>query len=804
MEKTMALQKIHCTHCDELTANPIFNVEDSERGTPFCCNGCKAVYNLLNEKGLEEYYEIKDNSDSKKRSSPVKEVDDKFTYLDDPEFQKDFCKNENGQVSASFYLEGVHCLACLWLVEKTPEFIDGVNKARLDLGKSVADFVVSDKVKLSQVASEISRFGYTPHPLKKGEEVEKLKQKEERTNLLKIGIAGACAGNTMLYSVGLYAGADGLFAKSFEYIAFIFTIPVMFYSASPFYKGTIHSLKRKLLSIDVPIAFALWVAFVASVYHLIIGSGKVYFDLINTLVFLMLLSRYFMKKASESGLSSDGLSHFFQSTNVLRKKESGEFETIHAKYIKKGDILKIMPGETFCVDGEIIEGSSYINTSVLTGESHPVKANISHKVYSGSVNQEHPLLIKVEKMGNETRMGEILNNVEKSRNERAPIVTKVDLLTKYFVGIVLVLAIAVLVYFAIAGELTTGFNRALALIIISCPCALGLATPLAMTRSLSKATKLGVIVKNEAILESMSHLNNLVIDKTGTLTHGQFEVIDAKELSQKRASIVHSLEKKSHHPIAQALCRYLEGQYNLVEIAFDDFKEQLGKGVVGQVNGFKYEVCTIKDEDRNSNQKVFTQIGLYENDELIGHFILRDTLREDAKASLTALQKMGLRTIMASGDNQDVVAYVAQELSLSHDNALSNMTPEKKAELINSLDSTIMIGDGANDALAISRADLGIAVKGSVTVSLRAAEAYLTISGLKPVVNLVELSKETIKLVHRNLFFSLLYNLIGAYAAVFGYVTPLWAAIFMPASSVTVLISTLIATRKMRKMGGEN
>lgn len=806
MSEQLVLQNVRCLHCNEETLNPIFNGEDTNHTSPFCCNGCRSVYNLLNEKGLEEYYDIRNNSADIFTSSPVKESHEKFTYLNDSEFQKDFCSTDKeGRLHASFYLEGVHCLACLWLIEKTPEFVDGVQKARLDLGKSVADFVV-DKDDLSHLATELSKLGYNPHPLKKGEEVEKLKKKEERNTLLKIGIAGACAGNTMLYSVGLYAGADGLFARSFEYIALLFTLPVMFYSATPFYKGTLFSLSKKILSIDVPVAFALWVAFFASLFNLFIQNGHVYFDLINTLVFLMLLSRYFMKKASESSLSSEGLSHFFQSTKVLRlNRQTNEYEHIHAKYIKNSDIIKVLPGETFAVDGSVIEGEGHINTSVLTGESSPIRVQKDSLVYSGTINQENPLLIKVTHTGDQTRMGEILKDVEKSREKRAPIVTKVDMLTKYFVTIVLVMAFIVMTYFYFQNDFETGFVRALALIIISCPCALGLATPLAMTRSLTKAAQLGVIVKNESILERLSNLKNLIIDKTGTLTLGKFDVTSAQGLNKENASIIYALEKRSNHPMAQAICDYIQKNFTLAPIKITNYKEELGKGVSGIYEQENIEIMTLKAEDRKDSQNiVFTQIGFYREGILQTKFYLRDHLRSDATAALDKIKGLGLNTIMASGDHKDVVAHVAQELGLNEGQFFSEMTPEKKADLVSTLKSTIMVGDGANDALAISRADLGIAVKGSVSVSLRAAGAYLSRPGIMPIADLIELSSETLKLVHRNLFFSLLYNAIGALAAISGHVTPLWAAIFMPASSITVLLSTVYATTKMRKMGGEN
>ncbi|MDD0853395.1 heavy metal translocating P-type ATPase metal-binding domain-containing protein [Halobacteriovorax sp. GB3] len=805
--KEVVVQKIQCKHCEEETLNPLFNQEDTQKLVPFCCNGCRAVYNLLNEKGLSQYYNIKEKAQTK-GNGPVELAQDKFSYLNDKDFINDFCLiQENGDISVDFYLEGVHCLACLWLIEKTPEFIPSLRSARLDLGKQVATFVVKKDHSLSEVASEVSKLGYRPHPLKKGGKIEKLKRLEERKTLLKIGVAGACAGNAMLYAVGLYAGADGLFAKYFEYITFLFSLPVLLYSATPFYQGARSALKRRTLSIDVPVAFALWLAFTVSLVHLIQGSGEIYFDSIATLVFLLLLSRYFMKKASQKGLEAGSLGHFFNSGQVLRKdKDSGKFISTHAKYLKAGDIIRVLEQEMIPADGIILEGSGQINSSLLTGESLSQKVKAGDEVFSGTENLVSDLIIKVQKAGEHTRVGEILKEVEKTHSQKAPIVSKADIISKYFVGIVLFLAIATVGYFAFSGDINTGISRALALIIISCPCALGLATPLAMTKSLSKASELGIIIKDETILEKIGHLKNMVIDKTGTLTRGKFSVVKSElsslvdSNSQKLyASLVYTLERKSKHPLARALCDFIEREYNLLDIEVLDYEEIIGKGVQAQYEGDLYQVRTVNESDR-SVKDISTQVGLYKEDKLLWTFSLCDQLRSDAKSSLTKLKAMNVEPLMASGDHHEVVEAMGRELGLSSSKALSELSPEAKAKLIESMDSTIMVGDGANDALALGKADLGIAVQGSVDISLRAADAYLTKAGIAPILNLIILSKETLSLINRNLAFSLAYNAFGAYAAMVGWVSPLWAAFFMPASSLTVLFSTIYGTRTMKRL----
>lgn len=781
---------ITCVHCDEVALPAIYQESDSAREKPFCCEGCLTVYNVLHQKGLESYYEIKNNSAIFKRRSPVEVKESAFKFLDDVEFLKEFSYfSANGERTMEFYLEGIHCLACLWLVEKLPEFLPGVFSSKLDLERSVATVVLNAEGKFSTVARELNQLGYRPHPLKRNQDVANLKVKEERQSLLRIGIAGAAAGNIMLYAVSLYGGASGEFAQLFNALTVAFAVPVLTYSSFPFYQNAWNALKNKTLSIDIPISISLIIGAVMGIYNLVLGIPDNYFDSLTTLVFLLLLSRYFLQKIQEKGLSANDLHFFYQSDSVLRASENNpdEFTEVHPRFIKAGDILKIRAGEFFPADGLVLKGTSNLNNSLLTGESVPVKVYAGDKVFSGTQNIDQDLIIKAEQVSDESRLGRLLKNVENGWAHRSHIVNLTNNVSKYFTLVVFLLSATLFTYLFQKHDLRHALEGAITLLIVTCPCALALAVPLTFTRALSRASEQGIIIKSDEVIEKLAKVKNVFIDKTGTITHGKLKIVNFKLVKNPNLSIediIYNLEIRTRHPVANALIESIKGT-SYRTLALEDFKETLGKGVSGRIENHFYEI--------NKN-------GIFEDYELIGTFEVKDTVRADSKKTLVELNKSGVGIKILSGDKKEVVQKIAEEVGLPTASALSELTPEQKSDLIKTTPRSMMIGDGANDAIALSHAHVGVAVMGAMDISLRAADVYLTTPGLIPVEKLFVLSQETMKVIKRNLVLSLLYNSVSVIAAFAGIINPLIAAIIMPLSSLTVLISTLIGTKRLRNL----
>lgn len=777
-----------CVHCDEEILVPVYSSNDSQHSEPFCCNGCLTVFNVLHMKGLEQYYEIKNQSQIFKRRSPVDSKNQKYTYMDGADFTGEYSYlNLNSSRTIEFYLEGIHCLACLWLIEKLPEYLSDVEISRLDMNKSVATISLTKDGLFSNVARELNNLGYKPHPLKRNQSSRELKTREERKMLLKIGIAGAGAGNIMLYAVSLYAGADGSYATAFNALTVAFALPVLFYSATPFYFNAWNAIKNKTLSIDIPISMALLMGALFGIYNLIIGVTENYFDSLTALVFLLLLSRYFLNKIQENGLSATDLNFFYEGESIL-KKEGEHFIEIHPQYLRVNDIIKIAVNEMIPADGLILEGQTLINSSLLTGESVPEKAGVNDEVFSGTINLSHEIIIRVDQTREDSRLGKILKQVESGWINKSAIVDLTNQISKYFVAAVFALAIALVLYFISTGHMAIGIERALTLLIVTCPCALALATPLTLTRTLSRAGKQGIIIKNNEVIEKLSKIKTVFLDKTGTLTYGNLKVETFSEVEVSKLplnEIIVSLEKNSMHPVAIALKEFARESGDSLIHEVDDYQEIGGIGVSGKINGHFYEIKKGK---------------IFEDQVIVAQFELLDKVRPDSKNAITHLHAAGLEVFMISGDQQKIAEEIASQVGLSKSSIFFETSPEEKLAKIENNPQALMIGDGANDAMALSRANVSVAVLGSLDISLRAADIFLTTPGISNVPKLIIISRETMKVIYRNLGLSLMYNLLSVYAAFAGMISPLVAAIIMPLSSLTVLASTTIGTKKLNEL----
>jgi heavy metal translocating P-type ATPase len=777
-----------CVHCDEAAITALFNDDDSAHKNPFCCYGCLTVYNIIHDKGLASYYQIKKDAAIFKRRSPVEYKNSKFDYLNDEKFLEEYSHHNIHQERVmEFYLEGIHCLACLWLIEKLPEFLTDVKSSKLDLERSVVTVVLKSQGNFSAVALELNNLGYRPHALKVNQDSVDLKIKEERLTLIRIGVAGAAAGNIMIYAVSLYGGATQEFSSIFNFLTVLFAIPVLTFSAYPLYKNAWQALKHRTVSIDIPISLALVMGAVMGGYNLLVGIPENYFDSLTTLVFLLLLSRYFLHKIQERGLSATDLHFFYQSESVLKAKDDSltEFIQIHPRYIQVNDVLMIPPGEFIPADGVVVKGSSNLNNSLLTGESYPVKVSCNQNVYSGTQNIDQEIYFKVKKVKNDTRLGGLLKNVEDGQFNRSKTISLTNKISKYFTLSVFGLSFALFIYLFVSHDLKTALEQAMTLLIVTCPCALALATPLTFTRSLSLAARQGIIIKSDEVIESLAKVKNIFLDKTGTVTHGKLKVNNfqlVRKPSLEVEDIIFNLEHNSRHPVAQALMKFVRSK-NTRPYLVTDKLEVPGLGVSGYIENSFYEI---------------NRHGIFENHLPVARFEVEDTVREDSRKILNQMKHHGLSVSILSGDSLEAVQKISKEVHLN--NYRSDLSPEEKSNLIKSTPHTMMVGDGANDALALSSADVGVAVLGAMDISLRAADVYLTTPGLAPVEKLIVLSQETMKVVRRNLVLSLLYNSLSVTAAFMGIISPLVAAIIMPLSSLTVLISTIIGTKKMRDL----
>lgn len=757
------------------------------------------MYGILHERGLTEYYALKNAGAFFRKAIPAAELNHTYAYLDDPEFRKLYSiDSPEGYSQMTFYLEGVHCAACIWLLEKLPQFVDDVFSVSLDMSQSTAVVRLNPQGSFAKAAREFHRLGYRPHPVRSGEQ-EALQKRENRMMLIRIAIAGTAHGNIMLLAVSIYGGAIGQLAQLFNWISFGLFLPVLLFSATPFYKDALTAFRLRSISIDIPIVVGIIAGGLASFYNLLVGSDHMYFDSLSGLVFFLLSSRYVLRRAQQNALQSSKLLHFLTPSVVRRRKADGALEEVSVDFLRPGDVIEVRPSEPIPIDGIVVRGKSKLNCALLTGESDLIAIEEGRPVYAGTVNEGSVLELRVNASGYATRLGQILKAVEDGVHRKAPIVTMTDRVSRYFVAGVVALAFGVFAWGVYLAGFQEGLNRALAMVIITCPCALALATPLAMSVSIGRAARNGMLIKGADVLERLNHVTQVFLDKTGTLTTGHFDVlewnlVDGISLQETSQAAV-ALESRSNHPVAKAIVRYFGSRpWALPEV--ENFAETTGRGVSGKIGGHLYELRQSDETVRGPEGS--TRVSLYKDGKAIAHAALGDKVRDDAKPALDLLRRLGLDVFVLSGDTASAVARVAKELDIPEHKTISRASPETKSEIMQNHPTAMMAGDGANDAIALSAAYVGVAVHGGMEVSMRASDAYVSKPGVQSIYEMVVVARETMKVLYRNLGFSLLYNIVGGTAALFGKVDPLYAAIFMPLSALTVFLSSIAGTRELR------
>ena len=636
-----------CDHCREEIVHE-FKLIQSESEKYFCCNGCLSVYQILISTGLEDYYKL---HAGEKTTGPAQIIDSTFSYLDEKEFVEKYYRIEDGHYLFKFFIEGVHCVACLWLLEKLARFNVGVISSKLNMATSVIEIKIDLQYSLANIALQISKLGYRPHPILVDSDVEELTKKEDRKSLMQIGVAFACAGNIMLYSLAVYNGAEGFFKDYFHLFTFICAIPVLFYSAVPFYKNAYYSLKTKEPSIDVPIASALITGFGMGIYSLIFNRDFFYFDSLSTLVFLLLFARYILKKTQLRALKSEDLASLF-STRSAKKLINGKELDVLTRFLKIGDQVVIYPDEVVPIDGIIESGKSFLNNSLLTGEVAPVMVNVGKSIYMGAKNLDSKLVVRVAQTSQNTRLGKILAEIEQGWKSESKISLLTDKISKNFVYFVFGLSVLFFIYFSLINSFEVGFSRTLTLLIITCPCALALTTPLALVLGLSAMAKEGIIIKNEQVLEKLAQIKSVYLDKTGTLTNGDFEIIlkSSALLEKENQSILYALESRSSHPIGKSFVKYLEKVSVDTNLNITEFIEEPGVGVRGNFNGELFHVKS-SEESESSN----TQIGFFKENIEIASFELIDKLQAGVEDIINQFSSFNIKPFLLSGDKKGPV-----------------------------------------------------------------------------------------------------------------------------------------------------
>jgi P-type Cu2+ transporter len=802
---------VACVHCG--LPVPKGRIDpDAKDGLQFCCGGCEAVYAVIHKLGLQSYYNVRQRQDVD--SQQAKTTGAGYQAFDHPEFVTRCCEDRpDGLRTTSFYLEGVHCAACLWLVEKLPTIVPGVTESRLHMGKSLVRLTWDPRqAELSRIAASLDSLGYPPHPAR-DVQADAIVTRENRRELIRIGVAGAAVGNAMILAVCLYAGYFTGIEKEYEtlfrWVGMGIALVALAWPGAVFFRGAWSAIRTRTAHMDLPIAMGLTAGGLAGTVNTITGRGEVYFDTLAVLVFLLLVGRAIQRRQQRR--AADAVEQLFRLTPVAARQvdDSGDLHEVPIEALKAGDIVELHAGESVPVDGAITRGKSEFDQSLLTGESRPVVVGNGGTVHAGSVNLSSTVRIRVEATGERTRVGALIHLIEQSAQSKAPAVQTADKLAGWFVAVVVVLAVLTFAFWLMRDPIHAA-DHAVALLIVACPCALGLATPLTLAVAIGRAAGRGVLIKGGVALERMADAGTILLDKTGTVTLGNTTLIHWHGDASIKP-LVAAIESHSSHRIAKALVQGLgEPDEHLQAV---DVTQTHDGGITGRVGDLTLAIGSCDFHKQGQTPFIcpgwvdshiteltaasLTPVLIAVDDEVRAVAGLGDAVRPDARQSIDALRNNGWRVGMVSGDHNEVVRHVADDLGITPDMTHGNVMPEQKVELVRRYGEqgpVVMVGDGVNDAAALASATVGIAVHGGAEASLAAADIYLAKPGLGQIIGLTYASRRVIRGIRRGLAVSLAYNAIGVTLAATGVINPLIAAILMPLSSLSVL-SMAVSTR---------
>ncbi len=812
-------EAVLCDHCG-LTVPP--GLIDRAADAQYCCQGCRTVASILAGCGLEQYYHVRDAIGDDEPPAPPSGRD--YAEMDEPEFAGAFVASaEDGVCATTLVLTGVHCGACVWLIERLRRILPGVIEARVDLRRARVRVVWDSRtVRLSRIAQTLDRLGYAPLPLTDAAD-ETARRREDRAHLVRMGIAGAIAGNVMLLALAMYGGVfDGISAQHlalFRWVSAGLGVLALLWPGRVFFQGAWAAVRTRSPHLDLPIALALAVGGAAGLANTIRGSGEIYFDSLTALVFLLLVGRWLQHRQQRRAY--DALATLFtltplRATLVEHEGRACEPRTVPARALEAGDIIEIAGGETAPADGVIIGEGSDFDASMLTGESRPAPRADGEMVCAGEINLARTVRVRVTASGEHTRAARLMEVVSGALADRPRIVQLADRIGGWFV-----LSIVALAALTVAIWAHTGFDAAIehatALLVVSCPCALGLATPLVYAAALGRLAQRGIMVKGGAALERLARPGVMALDKTGTLTQGRLALAEWWGDPSAQPWVL-AMERRVDHPVARAIADGLEARRVRAGDDVGAVTYRVGCGAEATRAGQRLRVGSpawIEAGGANmphgarawcAKQAALgrTPILMERAGEVVAAASLGDTPHPDTARTLDALRARGWRLSVLSGDGADVVHALGASLGGEFEALLGGQSPERKLEWVCAVRDAgagpiVMVGDGVNDAAALAGADVGIAVSAGAEASLRAADIYVRRRGVAPLVDVVEAARRARTRVLTCLGVSATYNAVAAGAAMAGLISPLAAAVVMPISSMTVFAIATLAGRSERE-----
>ncbi|MCB9194699.1 MAG: heavy metal translocating P-type ATPase metal-binding domain-containing protein [Flavobacteriales bacterium] len=766
-----------CAHCGESCRDSKITIDENH----FCCEGCKTVYQILQTNDLCHYY-----ANGETPGNTIRNVAyyDKFDILDDTETKRSFVLfSDQNQQKITFHIPFIHCSSCIWLLENLNKLNENIIASEVNFQKKEILITAKTAISLKEIAILLSSIGYEPSLSIS----EKNKAKTNHSLLIKIGVAGFCFGNIMLYAFPEYLGLeDKEFSTFFSWLSFGLSLPLIFYAGSDYLKSALDSIQQKFVNMDIPIAVGILTIFGRSTYELITQTGSGYFDSLSGLIFFLLIGKWFQQKTYDTlSFERTYKSYFPLSVNV--KGSEGRF---HKKLedLSIGDIIYIRNEEIIPADGLLMSQNATIDYGFVTGESDSVFSSEHEIIYAGGKNKGTEIEIRLTKKANSSYLTQLWNKEEEDHKESVN--TIADKVSKYFTYAVLIITVATALFWIIFDQ-SKIWTSVTAVLIVACPCALALTIPFTLGNSIRYLGRKGIYLKNTYIIEKLAKINAVAFDKTGTLTklnHKKLEYtsLNGQELNQY-ASVIRSITKNSAHPMSKAIAEFLS---SYPEYEVKNYIEVAGLGVSADFSENHYHIGKIKDKNEGS-------VGLYVNQKLVGFFTILPEFREEIESVNRDLNYDKIEQHLISGDSEREDQAISEILHF--DSKQYKVSPQDKKDIIKNIQkknkNVLMIGDGLNDAGALLQANVGIAVSDDVNYFVPACDVIIDGKSIKYLSKLLRFSQLNMRIIKHGFILSFIYNIIGLSFAVSGTLSPIIAAILMPLSSITIVAFTSLSSR---------
>ncbi len=792
-----------CYHCAlPVPSGSRFTAVVLGQAREFCCPGCQAVAEAIVAGGLESYYQHRSEASANPEALPV-QLTDELALYDRADVQQPFVRHEGDLAETTLLMEGISCAACGWLIEKHLRTLPAVAEARLNLSNHRLHVRWADaQLPLSQILAELRHIGYAAHPYQADRASEQLAS-ENRLALRQLGVAGLLWFQAMMATMATWPEFNIDLSPELHtilrWVALFLTTPIVFYSCAPFFKGAMRDLRTRHLTMDVSVSLAIGSAYIAGIWTSITGVGELYFDAVGMFALFLLAGRYLERRARERTAAATAQLVNLLPASCLRLDANGQSERILLSELQVGERILVQPGSILPADGKIIDGQSSIDESLLTGEYLPQPRTLGDAVTAGTLNVEGALTVQVQALGQDTRLSAIVRLLDRAQAEKPRMAEIADRAAQWFLLLSLIAA-------AVIGVLWWQLDSArafwivLAMLVATCPCALSLATPTALTAATGTLHKLGLLLTRGHVLEGLNQIDTVIFDKTGTLTEGRLVLRSIRPLgaldSEQCLSLAAALENRSEHPIARAFGR--------APLAAEDVHSTPGLGLEGVVGEQRLRIgqaefaCALSGAALPSMPDEAGQwLLLADTHGPLAWLVLDDRLRDDAPALLAACKARGWRTLLLSGDSSPMVASVAAELGI--DEARGGLRPDDKLRVLQQLHKegrkVLMLGDGVNDVPVLAAADISVAMGSATDLAKTSADAVLLSNRLDALVQAFTLAQRTRRVIIENLLWAALYNGLMLPFAALGWITPVWAAVGMSISSLTVVLNALRLTR---------